>query len=199
MKRPIFLFKQLFPLPGCVVAVKMLLTDVLMKWHHRLIDMHILHTHTRARTCLANVTIQSTYRRNISGSQQQNREKFGKGHTLVGRVCRYIDLTECVPGSAVSWSRPFYMNSGRLALIFGAPRPSSSSFWGSSLQALTFFGGARFIAWRLRRLFLGECRLGPRHFWNCCAFLGYGPAPDPPKKALCYTHPVGRTNDKYGQ
>ena len=32
------------------------------------------------------------------------------------------------------------------------------------LSALTLLGGVAFIAWRLRRLFLGECRRDPKHF-----------------------------------
>ena len=34
-------------------------------------------------------------------------------------------------------------------------------------QALTLLGVARFIAWRLMRPFLGECRQGPRYFGEC--------------------------------
>ena len=40
----------------------------------------------------------------------------------------------------------------------------------------------------------GECRRGPRHFWNCLSRLGYGPATGPTlKTALCHIRTlVGR-------
>ena len=40
----------------------------------------------------------------------------------------------------------------------------------------------------------GECRRGPRHFWNCLRALGYGPATGPTlKTALCHIRTlVGR-------
>ena len=44
-------------------------------------------------------------------------------------------------------------------------------------HALTSFGGDRLIAWRLRRLSLGECSRGRRYFSKCRARVGYGPAP----------------------
>ena len=44
--------------------------------------------------------------------------------------------------------------------------------------------------------FLGECRRGPRHFWDCRARVGSGPEPGPIlKKALCNTRPVGGTEE----
>ena len=55
----------------------------------------------------------------------------------------------------------------------------SSRLGGGIPQALTLFGGARFITWCLRRLFLGGYRWVPRHFWNHQAWLGYGPTPGP--------------------
>ena len=74
----------------------------------------------------------------------------------------------------------------------------SSSLRGPSPQALTLMGGARFIAWRQRRLSLGECRRGLRHFWSRRARVDSGPAPGPTlKKALCHTRPVSGTEDKY--
>ena len=64
---------------------------------------------------------------------------------------------------------------------------------GAAPQVLTLLGGVRFIAWHLRRPFSGECRRGPRHFWECRARLGYGPAPGPIlKKASCNTRPLGQ-------
>ena len=40
----------------------------------------------------------------------------------------------------------------------------------------------------------GECRRGPRHFWNCLSRLGFGPATGPTlKTALCHIRTlVGR-------
>ena len=85
-----------------------------------------------------------------------------------------------------------------MAVGRGAPWPASSSLRELSSQALTLLRGARFIVWRLRRPYLGECRLGPKaflepigHFWATAL------CPDPPKKALCHTRPVGWTCDKY--
>ena len=46
---------------------------------------------------------------------------------------------------------------------------------------------ARFIVWRPRHPFLGECRLGPRHFWSHRASLGYGTVPGPTLKRPCAT------------
>ena len=57
--------------------------------------------------------------------------------------------------------------------------PSSghtSSLRGPSPQALTLFGGVRFITWRRGRPYLGECRRGQRHFREFRARVGYGPA-----------------------
>ena len=74
----------------------------------------------------------------------------------------------------------------------------SSSLSGSSPQALTHFRESRFITWHLKCSFLGECWRDPKYFWSCQACLGYGPVPGPTlKKALCHTHLVGGTYDKY--
>ena len=53
---------------------------------------------------------------------------------------------------------------------------------GTVTQALTLFGEVRSINWCLRRSILGECRRSPRHFGECWARLGYGPAPGPTLK-----------------
>ena len=54
--------------------------------------------------------------------------------------------------------------------------------WPSS-QALTLLREPRFIAWRLRNLFLGEWRQGPRRTSNMALHL------DPPKSRPCvYSH-----------
>ena len=46
-------------------------------------------------------------------------------------------------------------------------------------KALTLSGAARFIAWHLRRPFLGKCRQGLRKFWTHQACLGYDPVLGP--------------------
>ena len=74
-------------------------------------------------------------------------------HTLVDRGCRYTDLVGCV-------RVPVAVVKGRLTWIPGnrhscrvrqnqLPRASGEM----SSRVLTLLGGARFIAWRLRRLF----------------------------------------------
>ena len=89
----------------------------------------------------------------------------GLGHTLVGYVGRYMDLVGCV--------------LALLAVGQGAPWPASSSLRRPSPQALTHFGGARFIAWRLSHPILGECWQVPRNFLRHRACLDYRPAPVP--------------------
>ena len=74
--------------------------------------------------------------------------------------------------------------SGRVYLITGH---TSSLREAVLTQTLTLLGGIRFIAWRLRRPFLGVCRRGPWHFWKCQAHLGYDPAPGPTLKSPCAT------------
>ena len=93
------------------------------------------------------------------------------GHTSVGHVLSVRGSGRMCPGSSSSRSR---------FALTGILEPQ-----GAVPQALTLLGGARFIAWRLRPPFLGECRRGPRHFWECRAYLGYCPAPGPTKKWLC--------------
>ena len=44
------------------------------------------------------------------------------------------------------------------------------------IQTLTLSGGARFVTWRLRRTFLGECQRGSRYFGEIRACRGYGPS-----------------------
>ena len=69
---------------------------------------------------------------------------------------------------------------------------------GAVPQALTLLGGIRFIAWRLRRHCLEECRRGSRHFGECPVACGLRPcAQTHLKKTLCHTRPVGGTADKY--
>ena len=68
----------------------------------------------------------------------------------------------------------------------------------SSRSSCAFLEGLGFIAWDLRHPFLGESRRAPRHFCSRGACLGDSPVPGPTnKKALCYTRPVGETNDEY--
>ena len=61
-------------------------------------------------------------------------------------------------------------------------------------QALNPLVGARFIAWGLRHPFLGECWVIFEANWRVCATVL---RLDPRKKALCHTHLVGGTYDKY--
>ena len=97
------------------------------------------------------------------------------GHTSSSRGDKGTDLVGCVPSSG-----------------------HSLSLRGLSPQDSTLFGGARSIAWCLRRPSLGECRRGLRDFWECRAHLGYGPASGPTlKKASCHTCPVVGMEDKY--
>ena len=66
---------------------------------------------------------------------------------------------------------------------------------GAVAQALTRLHGAWFIA---LCPFLGECRRGPWHFWECRAYLGYSPCDQIHfKKALCHTRPFDGACDKY--
>ena len=62
---------------------------------------------------------------------------------------------------------------------------------GAVLQDLTLIGGVRFIAWRLRRPILGECR-GARGIFGAteCAQTHL-------QKAFCHTHLLGGIEDKY--
>ena len=126
-----------------------------------------------------------------------------RGHSLgnlrreaVGVFCSPSWLDGFAQCYKFSGSQPLCQQhrSGWVCLITG----HTLSLRGPSSQALTLFGGVRFIAWRLRHPFLGECQWGPRHFGDCQACLGYGPAAGPTlKKALRHTHPVGGTADKY--
>ena len=92
-------------------------------------------------------------------------EGAGLGHTSVGRVLSVRGSGRVCPGSSGSRSR--FALTGILEPQGAVPR------------TLTLLEVTRFIAWRLRRTFLGECRRGPRHFDECRACLGYGPAPGP--------------------
>ena len=84
----------------------------------------------------------------------------------------------------------------------GGPAFASRSWPSSSLkepssQALTLFEMGRFVAWRLRCLFLWECWRGLGHFWSCWACLGYGPPSESTfKKAVCWILPFGGAHDK---
>ena len=72
-------------------------------------------------------------------------------------------------------------------------RRTAASNWASEgclSRALTLLRGARFIAWRLRYPYLGECHGGPRHFWCHRACLGYGFALGPTLKGFVPYLPV---------
>ena len=75
------------------------------------------------------------------------------GHTSVVWVG-----TQVCPGSGGSRSRLFDMDFGKLAFMSCVIRPTSSSLRGPFPLALTLLGGARFIVWCLRYLFVGECQ-----------------------------------------
>ena len=92
-----------------------------------------------------------------------------------GQVC---------PGFSGSWLRPLDMGSKKLALMSHVLRLVVLEPQRAIPQALTILREARFIAWRLRCLFLGECQWELRHFWSCWATPQ---CPDPPKKRLCAT------------
>ena len=52
-------------------------------------------------------------------------------------------------------------------------------------QAVALGCKPRFIAWRLRRLVLGESQRAPKEFWSRRACQCYRPAHEPPLKRLC--------------
>ena len=104
-------------------------------------------------------------------------------------------LNELDPVDGVHFGRQWYQRhwSGRVCLVTG----HTSSLGEPSPQALTLLGGVRFIAWRLKRPFLGEYRRISRHL-GCRARLGYTPAPETTfKKALCHTCQFGGAVNKY--
>ena len=70
--------------------------------------------------------------------------------------------------------------SVRVCVITG----HTSCLKGPLLQALTLFGGAGFITWRLRHPSLRDSRRSRRYFWKCRARVGYGPVPGPTLKSL---------------
>ena len=76
-------------------------------------------------------------------------------------------------------------SAGKPAFISHELRRHSLSLRKPTPQVLTLSGGARFIAWCLRCLFLGECQQDSRHFWNNQTCVGYSPAPGPYKKRPC--------------
>ena len=61
-----------------------------------------------------------------------------------------------------------------IAVGRGALWTASSSLRRAVPQALTLLGEARFIARRLKCLFLEECRRSPSHFWSRRGCLGFG-------------------------
>ena len=84
------------------------------------------------------------------------------------------------------FSRPHFIGAWIWSVCPGS-RSSRSRFTFTGIlktqkavpPALTLIGGARFIAWRLRRHFLGECRRGPWHLGGYQACLCYSSAPGP--------------------
>ena len=106
----------------------------------------------------------------------------GLGRTSVGCVLSVRRYGRVCPGSNGSRSR---------STLTGIFEPQ-----GVVTQALTLLGGARFIAGRLKCLFLCECWRDLRHFWSSQACLCYGLAPRAHLKRPCATL-VGGTCDKY--
>ena len=126
----------------------------------------------------------------------------------------YIDIYCCIPyiidlPSSIN-TRQRSVRGPNQSLVFGAPlqllsrtsvgwpccrRHGSSRVWFGTrdpsshreppAKGLTLFGWARLIAWRLWRAFLGECRRGPRYFWEFRAHVSFGPAPGPTLKRPC--------------
>ena len=73
---------------------------------------------------------------------------------------------------------------GRGCLTWVPGKPAFTSrvwpflrFMGLFPKTLTLLGEARFIASRLRRLFLGKSRRSPRYFWSRWVYLVYSPVP----------------------
>ena len=97
--------------------------------------------------------------------------------------------------SLLNFTHLFSLDSSFFLSFFLSPTIRvwrSSSLRGLFLRALILLGEARFIGWRLRRSFLGECRRNPRHFYECQACLGYSHALRPTlEKALCHPRPFG--------
>ena len=107
----------------------------------------------------------------------------GLGHTSVGRVLPVPRSGRVCPGSRG--------NRSRFTLT------GIHQHQGAVPQALTQIRRARFIVWRLRRPFLGECQRVSRHFGNARHVCATALRPESPKKALCHTCLVGGTEDKY--
>ena len=103
------------------------------------------------------------------------------------------DFNQLNPVDGTHFSRPWCQRhgTGRVCRVTGHTSSCPP-------RTLSLPGGVRFIAWRLRRRLLRECRQGPRNLWSYQACLGYGPVPRLTlKKALYYTFPDGGTKDKY--
>ena len=85
----------------------------------------------------------------------------GQERTSVGNVLSGRGSCQVCSGSAGSRLR---------CMLTGILEPQ-----GAVPQDLILLGRARIFPWCLRRSFLGECQLGPRHFWSHRACLGYSP------------------------
>ena len=99
--------------------------------------------------------------------------------------CVPVDFNQQNPVDGTLFGRPWCQQHGFGRVCVGAGH--TSSLRRPSSLALTSLRGARFIAWRQRRPFLGQCRWDPRHFWECQARLGYGPALGSTLKKPCAT------------
>ena len=95
------------------------------------------------------------------------------------------------PSREALQSAAFYLSTdlvGRVLVLEAVGRCAlwlaSWSLRALSSQALILLGGARLIARRLRRSFLGKCPRWPRHFWSRRACLRYCAEPGPTQKSL---------------
>ena len=119
--------------------------------------------------------------------------------THFGRLC-FVDTrmwSGVCPGSSCNRSRLSDSDFGKPAFMSGDPRPAFSSLRELCSLALTLLGRARFIAWCLRRPFLGKCRRGSKYFFARQVCLSWDPAQNPTKTRPCATlvRSVGRTTN----
>ena len=96
----------------------------------------------------------------------------GLGHTSVGSVRRYTDLVGCVLVPVAVGLRLFDMDSGKPAVMLGAPRLASSSLRGLSSHAPGLQRRALFITWLQGRIFR-EMPMRPKAFLCSPGFLNY--------------------------
>ena len=95
------------------------------------------------------------------------------GHTSVSRGVSGTDLVRCVTSlDTVVGQGCLERVQMRPDIRVTRPRLTFRKPQGTVPQDLTLLGGARFIAWHLRRPSLGECRRDSRNFREFWACLG---------------------------